>query len=901
MKNIISSKLVNLRTSLSINNLKDNLNNFLNRECKNKKFIQIIVKVKTTDNKFLSLSKSLVLNIHDKNELEKWKEKIVANFEQMNENYKPINIIQIIFQYQDIDMKNYKNNLWRNPWNIKKADSKLLDFPLTLNYDSYALTKEEKGNIIKYTDMIRFKDSKYAEMTVFKINENLYQVTLKIKNNEYVFVDQWNEDSKILTRQFMDGTVQNNKGWYYENISVNKTLTVLKNEYEKLLSKPFEYQEPDFKVITLDIETWCDNNKTLHIMSLAVYSKSLNLNKFFFIEDYGSELLMIKEVFKILTGYNEYNIYIHNGARFDLIFLINYIVELKDELKLDFEFIYKDGELLQISIFRGKNKIMIMDSFKLLLTSLDKLAKVFGIDEGKLIFPHGFSNPENFNYEGCLPDYSYFIIENKKLITKENYNNWNKLQSIWKFRDELMKYNIQDCKVLYEILHKFFVLILDHLNWNLSMNPTLSSLAFSLFRSSYIPESLKIEKTIKKGKMEYKYIDSKIQILNQEIDSFIRSSYFGGHVDAYIPHFDNSLPQWKDQILNHYDVVSLFPTAMENSDMPYSIKSYFKGDIRENNLDLYNNYLGFYRVNIMSPKEILNPIVPFKNDKGTVIYPTGYWGGIYFSEELKNAYKYGYRFEILEGYICERFNLFKSYINDLFKIKSESMKGSPMYLISKILMNSLYGKFGIRPDLLDYRLYENENLNNKNFFDQVKLTDKYSLVAFEDKYSDLLSNVAVSSAISSYGRVLMSNVKNNINNILFYSDTDSVFTNTPLSEDLVGSSLGKFTLENQFIKFICLGHKIYGGITTDGKEIIKIKGLSKENLPSYKDLETLLEYGKSLEKDNKKAFRNIKLGEIMIKNLSYVVQPTSNKRHFVYENNKIIGTKSINVWSPYKD
>lgn len=104
MKNIISSKLVNLRTSLSINNLKDNLNNFLNRECKNKKFIQIIVKVKTTDNKFLSLSKSLVLNIHDKNELEKWKEKIVANFEQMNENYKPINIIQIIFQYQDIDM-----------------------------------------------------------------------------------------------------------------------------------------------------------------------------------------------------------------------------------------------------------------------------------------------------------------------------------------------------------------------------------------------------------------------------------------------------------------------------------------------------------------------------------------------------------------------------------------------------------------------------------------------------------------------------------------------------------------------------------------------------------------------------------------------------------------------------
>jgi DNA polymerase type B, organellar and viral len=59
-----------------------------------------------------------------------------------------------------------------------------------------------------------------------------------------------------------------------------------------------------------------------------------------------------------------------------------------------------------------------MDSFKLLLTGLDKLSKVFGLDNGKFIFPHGFSNPRNFNYEGKLPDYSYFQIDNKILISK---------------------------------------------------------------------------------------------------------------------------------------------------------------------------------------------------------------------------------------------------------------------------------------------------------------------------------------------------------------------------------------------------------------------------------------------------------------------------------------------------
>jgi hypothetical protein len=40
-----------------------------------------------------------------------------------------------------------------------------------------------------------------------------------------------------------------------------------------------------------------------------------------------------------------------------------------------------------------------------------------------------------------------------------------------------------------------------------------------------------------------------------------------------------------------------------------------------------------------------------------------------FSEEMKNAEKYGYIFEILWGYTFERGNIFKDFVNDLYNIR----------------------------------------------------------------------------------------------------------------------------------------------------------------------------------------------------------------------------------------
>ena len=52
--------------------------------------------------------------------------------------------------------------------------------------------------------------------------------------------------------------------------------------------------------------------------------------------------------------------------------------------------------------------------------------------------------------------------------------------------------------------------------------------------------------------------------------------------------------------------------------------------------------------------------------------------------------EFGYRLKILRGYLFEKGYIFEEYVDSLYKIKCHSQKNEPMYLISKLLLNSLY-------------------------------------------------------------------------------------------------------------------------------------------------------------------------------------------------------------------
>ena len=124
--------------------------------------------------------------------------------------------------------------------------------------------------------------------------------------------------------------------------------------------------------------------------------------------------------------------------------------------------------------------------------------------------------------------------------------------------------------------------------------------------------------------------------------------------------------------------------------------------------------LSICRVKVTAPFNIQHPILPFRDTKtGRVIYPDGTWFGMYTSAEIKNAIKYGYKIEILSGYLFTSEDLFSNYVNEIYKMKENAPKGSAMYVISKLLLNSLYGRFGLNPTLDKFIITTKKDIENK--------------------------------------------------------------------------------------------------------------------------------------------------------------------------------------------
>ena len=158
-------------------------------------------------------------------------------------------------------------------------------------------------------------------------------------------------------------------------------------------------------------------------------------------------------------------------------------------------------------------------------------------------------------------------------------------------------------------------------------------------------------------------------------------------------------------------------------------------------------------------------------------------------------------------------------------------------------------------------------------------------------------SISVASSITAYARIFMSKFKNNPKYKIFYTDTDSLYTDKPLDPELIGNKLGQFKLENVFDEAVFLAPKVYGGITEEGEEITKVKGY--KNKVSFKDLKTLLTFQDqtimTLPLKQEKWFKSIERGTISIKHQIYSLSVTENKRNLIWEKGpngqKLVGTK----------
>ena len=512
---------------------------------------------------------------------------------------------------------------------------------------------------------------------------------------------------------------------------------------------------------------------------------------------------------------------------------------------------------------------------------------------GKGYFPFDLTN---IFYKGYLP-----AIELWKNIPNNEYTKLiaEFTTKIWDFKAESTKYCKLDCKCLHEVLIKINELIFNNFNINIHVSLTLPALATRIYNSQFMPENT-------------------IYQLLGNVEKDIRESYTGGAVDVYIPHnrINNVLDSFKAYFtkIYWYDANSLYPFVMANTSMPVGKPIAFEGDIRK----IDPSAFGFFYCKINSPEFIKHPILQrrIKTPNGIrTIAGLGSWTGWIYSAEMENAMRFGYTFDILKGYEFQKGNLFKDYVNKMYNLRMEYEKGHPMNLIAKLLMNSLYGKFGMRLESTAIEIFDISNeteadilsdmleVYGKSVKDIVRLDNNvvtvrdtllhYEYNENEDMFHGLNVNIAIASSVTAGARMWMSTIKNNPNFNLYYSDTDSAVVDRPLPSYMVGGALGQFKLEYVVKRAVFLAPKVYGLKAEDGSEIIKIKGVSNDILPNIhiEDLENLLIQDSKREFIQEKMYKKIVEGEITIQDIAYTLKVTSNKREAIYVDGIFNSTK----------
>ena len=226
--------------------------------------------------------------------------------------------------------------------------------------------------------------------------------------------------------------------------------------------------------------------------------------------------------------------------------------------------------------------------------------------------------------------------------------------------------------------------------------------------------------------------------------------------------------------------------------------------------------------------------------------------------------------------------MFNKYVKSLYAIKSTTNDLTEK-AVSKSLLNNLLGRFGMSINKPITEIVDNNKLElicctrkvnsyktitdddylityypdisqeicESYGFDYFKTITKYNhKLEYNKEFNDV--SLTTAAAITSYAIIYMSTVKLDIlskNGNMFYTDTDSLVVDIPLSDNLIGSDLGKFKLECRVKLGYFISSKTYALQLQDDTIIIKAKGVTKNCL-------TLDDFKSMYHGNNIKAIKN---------------------------------------------
>lgn len=310
---------------------------------------------------------------------------------------------------------------------------------------------------------------------------------------------------------------------------------------------------------------------------------------------------------------------------------------------------------------------------------------------------------------------------------------------------------------------------------------TVASTAFEAFRHRFMGHHIQI------------HVDPDVLALE-------RAAYHGGRTEAFYK------GRADDSTYYYLDFNSMYPYVMREFDYPVWLWGYRQGP----SLPLLRYQLErsavIARVRL---KNALNAFPVLKNER--LIYPTESFDATLSTPELTYALEHEWIAEVYEMSWYKQRPIFRQYVDYFYseRKKYEAVNQHDMAQLTKLMLNSLYGKFGQRgidqkkiancdPEIVRYEsVYD---LEDNETYNLTYLGG--SVIKTIESGESFNSFPAVAAHVTAYARMhLWSYIEHLPQQTVYYCDTDSLLVNQrgydALKNDLHDTRLGALKIETQ--------------------------------------------------------------------------------------------------------
>ena len=184
----------------------------------------------------------------------------------------------------------------------------------------------------------------------------------------------------------------------------------------------------------------------------------------------------------------------------------------------------------------------------------------------------------------------------------------------------------------------------------------------------------------------------------------------------------------------------------------------------------------------------------------------------------------GWKFKAIKGLFTEYIDYWSNK-----KIEAKKEKNGALYRIAKLMLNSLYGKFGLNPNVRGKYPYLNEDGVVKYAMYNAEIRDSIYLPV-----ATFITSYARRKTITTSQKIKDYSIEKYNKDLYVYSDTDSIhclFENDDELKDIIeidDYKLGAWKLESKFKKAKFLRQKCYIEMDFDEKMNVTVAGLPQK-------------------------------------------------------------------------